>query len=390
MSAGAESNAVLSGMLAEILSARLHARPVQPNLLPAVDDLVAWQDLMKLAHSERVSPLMYAALKDSDVCPPAVLEQLKSAYYEVTRYNLLLGRVLAEILRALHAAGVEVIVLKGMALMESLYRNPGLRPVTDMDILIRAADVPAALEALQGLGWTPTADTEPFLGAEEDYRTEMALQNPRMTTLLDLHWGLLKSWFYKRSIRPSDLWDSARPLPERGADTRQLGLEAGLVFLGAHWFRHDDQELLWLHDIALTVTAHADEIDWQRVLAYTRAWGLVLSVRAALRRATAELAAPVPEDVMRALESMRPSLGEWITYYGFVEGRAPSAVRNLAFMLQRRGWRSRAKYIFAKLFPPPEYMIERYHIRHRWLLPLHYPYRIIAGLWRKSSPRKPA
>lgn len=390
MSAGAESNAALSGTLAEILSARLHARPVQPNLLPAVDDLAAWQDLIKLAHSERVSPLVYLALKDRDVCPPAVMDQLKGAYYEVTRYNLLLGRALAEILRALHAAGVEVIVLKGMALMESLYRNPGLRPVTDMDILIHAADVPAALDALQGIGWTPTADTEPFLGAEEDHRTEMALQNPRMMTLLDLHWGLLKSWYYKRNIRPSDLWDSARPLPERGEGARQLGLETGLVFLGAHWFRHDEQELLWLYDIALTVTAPAEEIDWQRVLACTRDWGLVLSMRAALGRAAAVLGAPVPVEVTRALSRMRPSLGEWITYYAFVEGRAPSAVRNLAFMFQRRGWLSRVKYILAKLFPPAEYMIERYHIRHRWLLPLHYPYRIIAGLWRKSSPRKPA
>jgi len=145
-----------------------------------------------------------------------------------------------------------------------------------------------------------------------------------------------------------------------------------------------------LYDIALTVTAHAEEIDWQRVLGYTRDWGLVLSMRAALGRALSVLGAPVPAKVTQALSNMRPSLGEWITYYAFVEGRAPSAVRNLAFMFQRRGWGSRGKYIFAKLFPPAEYMIERYHIRHRWLLPLHYPYRIIAGLWRKSSPRKPA
>lgn len=386
----AESNASLNAALAEILSARLHARPVQPHRLPARDDAAAWQQLVQRAHDERVSPLVYAALKDSDLCPPAALEQLKGVYYEITRFNLLLGRTLAEILGALHTAGVEVIVLKGMALMESLYRNPGLRPVTDMDILVHPADVPAALEALQGLSWTPTADTEPFLGAVEDHRTEMALQNPRLMTLLDLHWGLLKSWFYKRHIRQTDLWETARPLPERGAGVQQLGPEASLVFLAAHWFRHDEQELLWLHDIALTVSAHEGKMDWQRVLTHTRAWGLVLSMRAALRRAAAELGAPVPADVMRALAHMRPSLGEWITYYGFVEGRAPSAVRNLAFMLQRRGWRSRIRYILAKLFPPPEYMIERYHIKHRWLLPLHYPYRIIAGLWRKSSPRKPA
>jgi len=46
------------------------------------------------------------------------------------------------------------------------------------------------------------------------------------------------------------------------------------------------------------------------------------------------------------------------------------------------GWRPRLAYASTHLFPSPAYMRARYHIRHRALLPLAYPYRWLRGLRR--------
>lgn len=46
-----------------------------------------------------------------------------------------------------------VACLKGLALADGLYEDPGLRPSTDLDLLIADADFTAAIEVLSALGW---------------------------------------------------------------------------------------------------------------------------------------------------------------------------------------------------------------------------------------------
>jgi hypothetical protein len=68
--------------------------------------------------------------------------------------------MLGSVVRALRAAGVEVVALKGAVLAFFHYTDPGLRPMGDLDLLLREpGDLARATEALAGAGWRALLDT---------------------------------------------------------------------------------------------------------------------------------------------------------------------------------------------------------------------------------------
>ncbi len=98
---------------------------------------------------------------------------------------------LRRILAAL--APMEAIVFKGAAVAELLYPSPGARPMVDVDLLVRAEDVPEAMRRLQSLG----------------YRCYFWLR--AITRLRDSRSPRLRAW----ADRPY-YWD--RPVPRRAYD----------------------------------------------------------------------------------------------------------------------------------------------------------------------------
>ncbi len=64
------------------------------------------------------------------------------------------------VVAALRAAGVEVVALKGAALAFFHYEEPALRPMGDLDLLLREPrDLGRATAALSGAGWRALLDT---------------------------------------------------------------------------------------------------------------------------------------------------------------------------------------------------------------------------------------
>lgn len=67
--------------------------------------------------------------------------------------NEALAAEFGEIFLALNAAGLRYAVRKGPAIAEALYRDPGLRRMTDLDILVDRTDAPLAGEVLREHGY---------------------------------------------------------------------------------------------------------------------------------------------------------------------------------------------------------------------------------------------
>lgn len=85
-----------------------------------------------------------------------LLEENSQAVARAHRLQETLGSVLL----ALRAAGVEVVALKGAALAFFHYEDPALRPMGDLDLLLRdPRDLARATTALSGAGWRALLDT---------------------------------------------------------------------------------------------------------------------------------------------------------------------------------------------------------------------------------------
>ncbi len=149
-------------------------RTGRDSVVAALNDLSpdAGRHVVRRAKAERIGPLVHATV--GDVLPPSAAGSLRERYYATATHNLLLGRQLASCLRALAAASVPAIVLKGAALLETVYENIALRPISDVDLLVRRADLTVARQVLERLGYqAPRLETHP--GMLTEHESQMAL-----------------------------------------------------------------------------------------------------------------------------------------------------------------------------------------------------------------------
>ena len=75
--------------------------------------------------------------------------------YQLTWYrNQMLFHNMAILLRRFHNAGIQTMIIKGAALTLLYYRDYGLRPMKDFDVLIHTKQATAAINLLKKLGWS--------------------------------------------------------------------------------------------------------------------------------------------------------------------------------------------------------------------------------------------
>src|SRR5262245_43289127 len=103
------------------------------------------------AGSIRLLPLLYRTLERTGGGHDALLGKLKGVYRHAWYGNQLRLRDTAVVLGELQRRGVDAMLLKGAALTLVHYRDHGLRPMEDVDLLVREAQCQSAIAALTGL-----------------------------------------------------------------------------------------------------------------------------------------------------------------------------------------------------------------------------------------------
>lgn len=284
-----------------------------PAALQAARTLVAhadldWNHLYEVADQERVAPLLYDVVGGQDMVPPALEQELHKAYGHTAARNALLLDALGEVLRRLASEGVSVIVLKGAALAEVVYGDIALRPMRDLDLLVRPEDLPAARQLMVALGYaSPGAAIGPGRPRADDH-AEALLKQGIIDIPVELHWRLVGSRPQQQVVSTDWVWETALPARIGDAPARMLGPEAQVFHLCAHLLlHHGGRGLLWLHDVAEVITFYRARIDWGQVLARAETYNLVLSVQQILSQVADEWRAPIPTAVVARLRALHPA-----------------------------------------------------------------------------------
>lgn len=359
----------------------------------AAHDELDWDALLGDARREGVAPLLYDAVRDRELLPATLEEELRGDYYGTARQNVRLFHELEEVLGCLARDDVPVIVLKGAALADAVYGNVAVRPMCDVDLLVRERDVSAALRALAALGYE-SFGVEGLVPRDIHANQVMVRRSGSRNIPIEIHWALFWFPYYRQVISTEYFWTTTLPLQIGDVPARMLGLEAQLLHLCGHLLHHggnrDDYRLLWLHDIAAFTVRYGKQLDWRQLLEQAKAYDLVLSLREILIRVGGEWQTPIPPDVLEKLRNIPASRNEqravsWLTA---LSGSSSMDDYPLASLAALPTWRSRLAFLWHDLlFPSIAFMRRRYDIRHRFLVPLCYPYRWLSGLIRLISSR---
>jgi hypothetical protein len=325
-----------------------------------------WQAAIEQARRYDVVALLFwqvRKLAEQINLPPADWQALHASFVGGMGRSLLLYRHLAEILRRLAAEAAPVILLKGLHLAKWVYPEAALRPMADIDLLLRQEHLPRAAEALRGLGYDYLREFKLSRELRRHQHIPPLCQPGKAP--VELHWHIVEPGS-RPKVDLEGLWARAQPVEVGGAPALVLSPEDLLLHLSLHLQQHELREgLKRLYDVAALTSAAGEQMDWAQAQSRAAAWGCRKSLFLALHLARALLNAPVPQEV---LERLRPD-DFTAQLDALAQERAlslrlapPELHPDLARLRRSRPLRAKAAALFDALFPYPEYVAAKYSL----------------------------
>lgn len=407
----AASRRLTSEIVMALLRASLGTGPLPDATRLAECD---WVRFALLTRHHGIGPILFRALRGhSDGMPPEWLQVFKAEYVANAFHNQLAQASVDEIGAVLNEERIPVILMKGAALLRTLYDDQGLRTLCDVDLLVDERDVERADSQLQSRGMKLPVSEE--VGSRCHYSLVYCWQQPR-TVPVELHWRIFERYRpYVFDLK--DVRAQARPLPGMPPNVLVMAPEHELAHLCMHLERHavtyrslisrtDWCELLllpygsgrltWLYDIALYLQRRSELIDWNRFVDTARRWAIDGHVHATLELARRALGIGPPPEVLEALNRGRPQLVERIAHSVVLAShRANEAQDTVAARPPRPHWLTRfcdptirVADTWISIFPPSAYLHAKYR-KPRATLSLRGAHirEVVPELWAETRNR---
>lgn len=143
-------------------------------------------------------------------------DKLIDTYAHVGAKNKHVQETLTDVLMQFRAHGIDCLLLKGADVLSRLYGVWGIRPMADVDLLVREQDLPAIDRILTNLGYRPVIDGNPAYVAADG------------SLILDL---VTEIW-YMDTV--DAIWQRAIERTLAGLPVKCMGSEDLLIYLVAY------------------------------------------------------------------------------------------------------------------------------------------------------------
>jgi hypothetical protein len=327
--------------------------------------LPSWDDLAQGAEDHGLEPLVLAHFRDAGVGVPAHLaDRLRTRWMQHAHAHAIRTRVIQEFGRVLAAASIPFLLLKGAALAHLVYETPLLRPMRDVDVLVRKADVVRAQLVLQRSGFTPKGAA---VAPGYHHLQGMSTTVDGATVTIELHHELLRATAFLKPVCYENVRGAAQPFDWGGTPFHTLGPEDMLWHVYAHAFAINvlcpAVRLISVADLVRVVEVWVDRLDWDRI---GREFGRVLRALPLLHHLT-----PWSPRVLDVLGGV---------------GERPDGIRSLASSTVWSGALNRDV-----LWPPEWWFRARYGIdggrRWSWYRFVGHPARVLLAAGQTATTR---
>jgi hypothetical protein len=348
----------------------------------AIDAWYEWKSSVDVDRLDEGShlllPLLYRNLNSHGVVDP-LMRKFKGVYRLTWYKNHLLFHHIVRIVRALQQAGIETMVLKGAALILTHYRDYGLCPMQDFDLLVPTRQLSSAIGVLKEENWTslywlPMTISDAFTCLRQSYQF-----TDRQGREFDLHWHVL--WECCEPNADDDFWSAASEVQLDGRLVWVLCPTDQLLHTCVHGaLGNTVPTLRWIADaMAILKTA---VIDWDRLVAQTHKRRLILQVRNTLSYLHDVMSVPVPQPVLQMLKEMPTSYGERIDYRIYCRPSNMWGVTDKAWLHFRQSAKWAQNTGSHRILGLPQYFQIYWGLDRAWHFPFQMVYRAVRKGWR--------
>ncbi len=303
--------------------------------------------LINLALQNGVGGLLYRNIEKADSLQKlgsAHNKKLHSIYYQTARLNLKLIHDIKEVLKRLNQRNLDVVLLQGITLLDSVYADIGLRPMKDIDLWVMPDDLNELVRILESLGYE-----------KEEFYPDTYFKGE---TAIDINTHILwadrvKARGLLLNVDQEDIFKNAVKIEFEDQTTLCLNPYDQVLYLSLHVIKHHAERLIWLLDIKGLVDSWSGD-DWSALIARASELGLQKTVAQIIfllelllnfhppieaKRALQTISLTRAEKAMLQLRRTRDALPEWC---------------QIVLLPSGKGLRKRAAFIFETLFPRPE------------------------------------
>jgi hypothetical protein len=236
------------------------------RLADAVRRVDRWDDLPALAEIHGLAPLLQMHLRHASIpVPSRIRRQLDVLTIRHRDTNRLRMHALGEILAAFDKAGITALVLKGAALANLIYPSVGLRPMSDLDILVEPGQARHAQIELGRLGFNAPLTSTAWATVGRQHLPTATRQCDSQAIHVEIHHDAL-SPDQAGSLRMDRLIDAPRRFSVEGRPAYALSHADMLYHLCCHLTEAASVvRLIWIADIVGYAGRFCNEIDWPQV-----------------------------------------------------------------------------------------------------------------------------
>lgn len=308
-----------------------------------------WPTVTQRAFDENLAPLLYYHCRDMNILeniPESTKKFLARIYAETSLINMHLLQEMTKLGKGLEKLDIQVIVLKGAALLKTVYRDVALRPMEDIDLMVRPEHLNGLKNVLESMGF---AQNRLYPGSFA-----------KGILSIDIHSDLLSSHRIRSrqailDIRPEDAWSNSIPI-NGSSSLYRLSLNVNLIALSFHLLKHRYDRLIWFVDIAESIKTYQSMLDWQDLIKYSRrvrADSLLLYTLLLTKRL---LGVNVPDEVLTDLGKEELSPVERYILRLRLMHVPLGTVMDLLWMFQIQGTGKKIRFIRENIFPRREVM----------------------------------
>lgn len=343
--------------------------PLPPTLPTNTNSLAHWlidQGLGPLAH------------RRCRTAWPPLAAALQGDLYAAVAQNELHFANLHAIAAQFHSH-IPLVLLKGIALAESVYGGPMYRPMSDLDLWVPVEHLPQAMVLMIQAGFEQDAKEKRPPELQLLSNGEIRFYQPQwVQNLVELHLAPFSGWWGKHTaaIETEAMWQRLEPVAEKPG-MWQLAAEDAVIHFAVHTAVNHQFDLHLIRSLVdIALTAHKRGVDWRVVAERARRWRVATAVYIVLTLLHQLIGLP---DLEPALHTLRPS---WVHRWLLGRVLAPEKVINgfalphpalrfpLLLLLVDRP-RDIAKMVFRTIWPEKAWLQARYggkvgHWGHLW------------------------
>lgn len=336
-----------------------------------------WAAAAWVAYWQNALPWLVHRVRETGASVPGtVYSRLVSVDANSRERTRLMLDACVEILGAFALEGIDAMPLKGAVLAAVYYPDPLIRPLADLDILIRRRDLNHAIRIIKRLGYrfySRSAEDEVYLRGER----QPDIWAPDNVHPVEIHYTLREEYAGVGYNMAEHIWRHSVKQPFwHDMEVRLPALPALLQHVCAHmtsdWFIQRGR-LIHLEDIR-QLAANMDEVAWG-VLRAGIPDDAARFVYPALAFARSYSGVRIPAELLAQLEALCPQkLIDWIAVTELADASEsnPGVRSGLGFELAQRLALSKvdqAHFWLRSLFP------------RRWNLSKRYPRLVQTPFW---------